>query len=108
MRASRLVALLSLLQSRGRLTAPQLAAELEVSCRTIMRDVEALSSAGVPVYAVRGRAGGFQLLAGFSSDLPAAASRRPGGAAPRRSAAEGRSGAGRARIRISPRGRRLA
>ena len=50
MRASRLVSILLLLQTRGRLTAPQLAAELEVSVRTIYRDVESLSEAGVPIY----------------------------------------------------------
>ena len=56
MRASRLVSILLLLQTRGRLTAPQLAAELEVSVRTIYRDVESLSEAGVPIYGDAGRA----------------------------------------------------
>ncbi len=50
MRASRLVSILLLLQARGRLTAAQLAAELEVSVRTIYRDVEALHAAGIPLY----------------------------------------------------------
>ncbi len=58
MRASRLLSLLLLLQNRGRLTAAQLAAELEVSERTVYRDVESLSAAGIPVYAERGAGGG--------------------------------------------------
>ncbi len=99
-RASRLVGLLGLLQARGRMTAKQLAAELEVSQRTILRDIEALSGAGIPVYAVRGSAGGFQLLDGFSNDLPATRYRRDSVGV--------QAGARRARIRLSPRGRRLA
>jgi biotin operon repressor len=98
-RASRLVGLLGLLQAQGRMTTQQLAAELEVSPRTVLRDIEALSSAGIPVYATRGRRGGFALIDGFSSELPASRlgeRPRPG------------PGAGRARIRLSPRGRRLA
>ena len=61
-RARRLIALLRLLQTRGRLTAHELASELEVSERTVFRDIEALSGAGVPVYAARGSRGGFELL----------------------------------------------
>lgn len=69
MRADRLVSLVLLLRQRGRLTADTLAHELEVSTRTVLRDIEALSAAGVPVYAERGRHGGFALLPGFQTEL---------------------------------------
>ncbi|MFI9615774.1 helix-turn-helix transcriptional regulator [Streptomyces sp. NPDC052023] len=69
MRADRLVSLVLLLRRRGRLSAATLARELEVSTRTVLRDIEALSAAGVPVYAERGRHGGFALMPGFHTEL---------------------------------------
>src|SRR4029453_17261636 len=69
MRADRLVATLLTLQARGRVTAAQLAEELEISVATARRDLEALSSAGIPVYPQPGRGGGWQLLGGARTDL---------------------------------------
>lgn len=99
-RAGRLVEVVLILQRRGRVTARDLAVELEVSERTILRDLDELSGAGVPVYATRGPGGGFELLDDFNQVLPDPASwrtkeRRPG--PPERAA-----------VRISPEGRQLA
>jgi predicted DNA-binding transcriptional regulator YafY len=69
MRASRLVSILLLLQARGRLTAAELAEELEVSERTMYRDLFELGAAGVPVYGERGKGGGYRLLDGYRTNL---------------------------------------
>jgi len=100
MAVSRLMALVGLLQARGRMSTTELATELEVSPRTVLRDLEALSTAGIPVYATRGRHGGFALLEGFDPD------RTPRRPAP--SPADDPGPPARALIRISPGGRRLA
>jgi predicted DNA-binding transcriptional regulator YafY len=69
MRADRLLSLVLLLQARGRMPAPKVAERLEVSVRTVMRDIEALSAAGIPVYTERGRNGGVRLLEGYRAGL---------------------------------------
>jgi predicted DNA-binding transcriptional regulator YafY len=98
-RAGRLISLVSILGREGRTTAAALAERLEVSERTILRDLEVLSGSGVPVYAVRGPGGGFQLLEGYSPTLPAEAWLRPGSR---------RGGTGRMTVRVTEEGRRVA
>ena len=100
MRAGRLVSILMILQRHDRVTAGALAAELEVSERTVLRDIDELSGAGVPVYARRGRGGGFAILEGYRVDLTSIA--------PDRSVRQRRGPRGRGAVLISPEGRRLA
>jgi predicted DNA-binding transcriptional regulator YafY len=68
-RSARLLSLLLLLQARERVSAPEVAAELEVSVRTVYRDDEALGAAGVPVYTEQGRGGGIRLVPGYRTDV---------------------------------------
>jgi len=69
MRASRLLTILALLQARGRVSAPQFAAECGISLRTVYRDMDALSAAGIPVYSERGSEGGYRLLDGYRMQM---------------------------------------
>lgn len=100
MRAGRLVTLLLLLERRGRMTAAGLAAELEVSERTVLRDVEELSGAGVPIFAIRGPGGGYDLLERTGTALADPGTWQP---------MDRRAGrVRRATVRVTPEGRRLA
>lgn len=100
MRAGRLISVILILQRRGRATAALLADELDVSPRTIMRDIDELSGAGVPVYAIRGPGGGFELLEEFNRQLPDPTTWR--------AVTPARGSARLATIRISAQGRQLA
>ena len=90
MRADRLVAALLLMQARGRVTAAELADELEVSVATARRDLEALSAAGIPVYPQPGRGGGWSLVGGARTDLSGLSADRGAGAVPARRPGRGR------------------
>ncbi len=98
MRAGRLLSILLALQSGRRVTARELSEQLEVSERTILRDLEVLSGSGIPVYAVRGPGGGFQMLDTFNQSVPS----NP--AAPASSSGRIR----RVRVRLSPTALQLA
>lgn len=98
MRAGRLLNLLLILQDHRRVTAAELARRLEVSERTVLRDIEALSGSGVPVFATRGPGGGFELLDTFERRIP----ELPAGLTP------GRGRLRRVRVRIAPSALQLA
>lgn len=93
MRAERLVTTLLTLERRGRVTASALAQELEVSERTVLRDMESLQAAGVPIYSTRGAGGGFQLVDGYTSGLADPETWRPSKKRP--------ASPRRARVRVS-------
>ena len=97
-RAGRLLSLVSILGREGRTTAAELARRLEVSERTILRDLEVLSGSGIPVRATRGVGGGFQLLEGYQPSVPGLG-RRHG---------PHRVGTARMTVRITEEGRRTA
>ena len=99
MRAGRLISLVSILSREGRTTAADLARRLEVSERTILRDLEVLSGSGVPVYTTRGVGGGVQLVDGYTPTLPAGGLARP--ASPRAATA-------RMTVLVTEEGRRTA
>lgn len=98
MRAGRLLSLLLMLQNGGRSTASDLAQQLGVSERTVLRDLDVLSGAGVPVYGMRGPGGGFELLDTFAHTVPAL----PPGLTP------GTGRLRRVRVRIAPSALQLA
>ncbi len=93
MRAERLVTELLILERRGRMTAAALADELEVSERTVLRDMESLQAAGVPIFSIRGVGGGFQLVEEYASGLADPETWRPAGRRP--------GSPRRARVRVS-------
>lgn len=98
MRAGRLLSLLLVLQNGGRITAAELARRLQVSERTVLRDIEVLSAAGVPVYGVRGPGGGFEMLDTFEQEVP----RLPPGLTARQGQLR------RVRVRLTPAALQLA
>lgn len=100
MRAGRLISLMLILERRGRVTAARLAAELEVSERTVLRDIDELTAAGVPIVATRGPGGGFALGEGAAPPVSGAPGCEPGRHGSRRRQ--------RAIVRITPEGVRLA